>query len=787
MRVFISYAHSPPENAAFTDRVRARLEREGIETWIDTAKIKSGDPWREAIVKGIASCQQTVAFLSNQAVRPHGVCLDELAMALHEHGEIVPVLIEPETDVKAPHHVSGTQWIDMSTWAAHASDDTWFEAKFAELLDRLTGPHAATRAAEIAVLSRALNPVVQTAAIGAKLDGFTGRDWLPAALSEKRKNGRLIWIMGGPGTGKSAIAAWLATWHRSHTIALNLCEMGIQNRNEPRQIIRTIAFQLARRIDNYRFWLLQTLARLHPAPEQDPGSILTNLAAVWQALGDLQPAALFDLLLLEPLHLTIDGGARHDPYLLVLDGLDETIADEKCELASLLSDRAPRLPAWLSIAAASRNSAAISGPFAGIDPLVLEGADQISDLRAYALDWLGAVGREALVDRVVAAAEGAFLYLSLLRDAVERGWMNLTAPEGLPRGLTRLYLKWFEHLFPDLADYKQHDRPLISVLIASRQPVPIALLETMFDWDEPTSEARLRHLDRLFLTRNSAIGPFHTSLRDWLVRRGDYGAGLYLAAATQGIADLAAALWPRFAAFAADPPGSPMDAFTRTELPGLATRQPEAAFQAALHAAGPWDDVAVALPELVHAAIERFAWVEARALLARILRATAMHGVEGLDLRCWAAVELGDLEMTAGRLDAALTAFEDSLAATSARAAADAGNLGWQRDLSVSHNRIGGVKVAQGDLPGALAAFQAGMEIARRLAAADAGNAAWRRDVAVSHLKLASVARGMGDADGEVGSLRAALAVLDGMAAVGMHLDPQTEGVREQLRARFPV
>ena len=136
LRVFISYAHDPKANAAFVDRVRARLEREGIETWIDTDRIKQGDAWREAIVEGIAGCHQTIAFLSKQSVRDPGVCLDELAIALHEHGAIVPVLIEPAAAIDAPHHVSGAQWVDMS---GHGTgDDAWFEAKCAELLAILT-------------------------------------------------------------------------------------------------------------------------------------------------------------------------------------------------------------------------------------------------------------------------------------------------------------------------------------------------------------------------------------------------------------------------------------------------------------------------------------------------------------------------------------------------------------------------------------------------------------------------------------------------------------------------
>ncbi len=70
-------------------------------------------------------------------------------------------------------------------------------------------------------------------------------------------------------------------------------------------------------------------------------------------------------------------------------------------------------------------------------------------------------------------------------------------------------------------------------------------------------------------------------------------------------------------------------------------------------------------------------------------------------------------------------------------AAADPGNSEWQRDLSVSHNRIGDVCRAQGNLAGALESYEAGLAIAERLAAADPGNAQWQMDLATSHVKLA--------------------------------------------------
>src|SRR5262245_65835989 len=74
-------------------------------------------------------------------------------------------------------------------------------------------------------------------------------------------------------------------------------------------------------------------------------------------------------------------------------------------------------------------------------------------------------------------------------------------------------------------------------------------------------------------------------------------------------------------------------------------------------------------------------------------------------------------------------------------AAQDPGNAGWQRDLSVSHIKVGDVLIAQGDGAGALAAYRASLGIRERLAAQDPGNAAWQRDLVVSHFKLARTSK----------------------------------------------
>jgi hypothetical protein len=98
-------------------------------------------------------------------------------------------------------------------------------------------------------------------------------------------------------------------------------------------------------------------------------------------------------------------------------------------------------------------------------------------------------------------------------------------------------------------------------------------------------------------------------------------------------------------------------------------------------------------------------------------------------------------------------------------AAADPANTAWQRDLSVSRDKLGDVAVAGGDLAGAGGHYRAGLAIRERLAAADPANTAWQRDLSVSREKLGDVAVAGGDLAGAGEHYRAGLAIAERLAA----------------------
>ena len=287
LRVFISYAHA--DTAPLADRLVADLRAAGHDPWIDTARIRFTDDWRAAIIAGLHTTGLVLAILSPKAVREHGVCLDEIAIALRvKHGAIATILAAPEEDVRVPASIGHLQWLDMRDWAANLADDAWYEPKLKAILDLPSDPARHAFPGEIAELTTRLKPVIQTADLAPKIEGFVGREWLLTHLNDwrLRQTRRAFWLTGAPGSGKSAFAAWITHYARANVVGLNLCRFGNEDRTDARRVIRTLAFLIATRLPGYRHALLSML-RAH-----DPDGAET---------ADKSAPALFSFLLAEPL------------------------------------------------------------------------------------------------------------------------------------------------------------------------------------------------------------------------------------------------------------------------------------------------------------------------------------------------------------------------------------------------------------------------------------------------------------------------------------------------------
>jgi tetratricopeptide (TPR) repeat protein len=125
---------------------------------------------------------------------------------------------------------------------------------------------------------------------------------------------------------------------------------------------------------------------------------------------------------------------------------------------------------------------------------------------------------------------------------------------------------------------------------------------------------------------------------------------------------------------------------------------------------------------------------------------------------------LGDLAVAAGDGKAAREAFERALAVRQRLAAADPGNAQFQRDLSMSWSRFGDLAVAAGDGRSAREAFERGLAVAQRLAEADPGNAQFQRDLSIWWDRFGDLAVAAGDRQAAREAFERGLAVAQRLA-----------------------
>ncbi len=163
---------------------------------------------------------------------------------------------------------------------------------------------------------------------------------------------------------------------------------------------------------------------------------------------------------------------------------------------------------------------------------------------------------------------------------------------------------------------------------------------------------------------------------------------------------------------------------------------------------------------------------EARTLYAEILGADP-DWPEALQTYFWFLAEQGDLALVRATVADAQHDYEEAHRIAQRLTNADPKNTQWQRDLSVSHDRIGNVLVSQGDLPAALTAYRASLSIAEVLAKRDGGNTQWQRDLYVSYWRLADLAEKQKATKEALTYWKQAYDVLSKIDKRGLHLSPE--------------
>jgi len=530
LRIFFSYGHDFSEE--LVRRIRYDLEKRGHDVWFDKSEIRFGDDWRRSITDGIVGSHRVLSFLSKHSIREPGVCLDEIAIALGvKGGNIQTILVESETEVRPPASVSHIQWLDMHDWqerrAAGEPDwNEWYQAKLVEIVQVVESEESRRFAGEIEKLDGYLKPIASDSRIAALLrKGFVGRRWVVDAIEDWRnapdRASRLFLITGDPGVGKSAFAAHLTHFGRDKVIAAQFVEWDKPDHRDARRVVRSLAFQLATRLPDYRTLLLSL-------PE----------------IGELDrknPAELFEYLLAERLHPLIRGGRER--YLVVIDALDEAGGSDRNPLVEMLARNASRLPDWVGLVVTSRPESAVETPLQGLSPFVLDTATEANraDIRDYLRNALAGQFKQRedtdhIIQQILEKSEGVFLYVESVCHDLQQGHLTLDRLDAFPQGLGGIFWQFFERQYPDLEEFRREIRPVLRAILAALEPLPVEILQRLFNWKSEQLREFTRHLGSLFPTadegKTEVLKPYHKSLAEWLGN--EARAGVYYVSVREG-------------------------------------------------------------------------------------------------------------------------------------------------------------------------------------------------------------------------------------------------------------
>ena len=745
MKIFISYPHD--DNAAIVDKLRIDLEARGHELWMDKSQIREGDEWRSKITRGIQDSQQVVAFLSKHSVRDPGVCLNEMAIALAEHGEaMVTVLVEPEKDVSAPISISHIQWLNISDWKERAQDPEWYKTQLDKLVTIIENPASATRNDELETLKRALNPMNFYADISPHLPTFFGRKWIIDQFNDwlvNQPDRKVFRIEGGPGLGKSAVASWLAHTAKSSVIGIHLCQYNRGDSRSPLRFVHTLAYQLATRLPDYRARLLRTEAIRNPS-----------------SMAGKDVVSLWSELINAPLAGSGAGMIDRQRLAIIVDGLDEATVGGRNEIIDLLATEIGKLPRWAGVVLTGRPDPELA-KLARYKPVVISEDDprNIEDLKGYVDNWLDT---EVKANRLVASqkavtmqallqkCEGTFLYLRQARDGVAEGSFDLANPLDFPSGLTGLYLQFFERRFPDAmapaSAYKTVVRPFLALLLSSGEPLPESIAQEVLQWTGNQQHEVLLSLGSLVKkamtdTGETVYALFHNSVREWL--QSTQSANHFYVDGTAALLPLAKAVWARYVQRGND------DTYSWQVLPRLLVAlnpaaqnevlgEPSAETNATLFALA--DSLAPRLR--FTAAANLFALQAERAAILSRSRPDNADFARDLSI---SFDNLGDMQQALGNTPAALAFYEDGRKIRQRLYDAAPDNADFARNLSISFDNLGNMQQALGNTPAALAFYEDGRKIAQRLYDAAPDNADFARDLSISFNKLGNMQQALGN------------------------------------------
>lgn len=498
-KIFISYGHD--KNTPLVEKIYDALMRRGHNPWIDYSEIKCGDEWRTKIRDGIKESGHFIACLSRHSVRVPGVCLDEIAIAISQKScKINSILLEA---VSAPNSISNIQWLDMHDWEQYYQKgekiwNNWFDEKVKQLYQSIESDENINYAGEIRNLSDLLNPVSMDIKIKLLLrDEIVGRKWLLNIVKDfvAHDDKQLLWLVGLPGTGKSAFSAILSNY-LENCCAVYFCQWDKLETLKSKNIIRTLAFQLACNLADYRLALLECLKNIN--------------------FGDLTTEDLLEQILIAPLNSLIDG--NRGTVCVVIDALDE-IDEENASIINTLSRMLSSFPKWIKFIFTCRPEARIINCMDEFTSEIykIEGTENYDDIKRFILPKVN--NSVKLAEAVARKSGESFILAKEYVKILDKNDFDLQCLEKVGNGIADIYYQSFSRLFTN-CDYYQYSK-LIGVIMCARESINVELAKQILDVTQCEIDLMLDKVSSFFIQipykRETVIQSYHKTLNDWLI------------------------------------------------------------------------------------------------------------------------------------------------------------------------------------------------------------------------------------------------------------------------------
>ena len=349
------------------------------------------------------------------------------------------------------------------------------------------------------------------------------RKWLLKEVNDwflGKKNGSSILVLkAGPGFGKSVFTAKLCEDFKKNgkLAACHFCDFSDSNLRNPMMMLQSLASQMCENIHGFKEKLLDQLKRPHE-------------------VSSLKDA--FGVYLQNPLdELEID---EREPLLIVIDGLDESAADDKNDIVNLIADYFPDLPDHINVLVTSRPEISLA-KLNGIPEIDIgiKDANNESDIAMYLKYFLPSIAQRnhnsnlGVLKQLVSMCEGSFLYAFHVQSELKkRDDLNkMTVQEIVnivPKSLDFVYQKYFQRLEDEFKGLRE-DIDLMKFLelfVATKGPLPLSFVPRALGLapDCRKSKTIIQKvnvaLSCLLYVSDDLVTVFHKSVIDWLLAKG---------------------------------------------------------------------------------------------------------------------------------------------------------------------------------------------------------------------------------------------------------------------------